>query len=766
MRDGQLRTNLFHFDPTMLPNAYQFFASENYRVAWRLLNDLWARSARYSMPTTLLSEMLSILSGGPVWVNSKPDSDKTLPAIITLKSIDIKLVNQALHLWALEVLNRSLSSEFRVLEHLIIEGVSPLLAEDVINKNGSSPYFAYEVIPWLVSSVMSSEPMVSTVPLALHLTSSGELLAWDNPIVAESGPRRAMVLHAITPKLVLLRGAELPLIAIRVHLSHILTEWRHKTRNVWLKTNGGIAKLAIFTARQEDDSYKTDYSNPTSRLLSHLGVDGFPRLGMDELSISGNLRPIHAKMPSTPLIASGAGPLFLDQACWHLRQSLQGVKPILVDRAIGSLKKSVSKGADVSAGTQSVLVLAAHARTSVRLEAANRVLEAESLAFSRGQLPSLRLRHISPVNAEQALCGPAIGTSLEEWFKKEVEPEICKSEGTALVETSLVAAAAKPEHDPKFRLRELFAKRGMTTQFIFDSPPADPDYAASASLMDTIRQSGVLPRALAFVSSLPQDTTILSIYVDRIKAKGGEIFLPVITRLTLHGGIPEVFWFDSESNTQRWFDYRTGTARIHATANLYDANSVKKLVSQALLAPTPVADMPLIVYLHSGLRAVYDGLKDSGGRDLPNIANSGAWIVRIRADDDTAQMTGDNTRHSEGPGYIGARVGLYKVKDNSSLYYFVSPSNQYGRVISQRKNTRFDIFDRSLRDPWQQLGVTEIAVISSGGFANELDIAHQTALLCRNAPIWDGNLRLPSPMHMAKQIAEDHPRIEINRRIY
>ncbi|ANB70702.1 hypothetical protein A6033_05215 [Aeromonas veronii] len=106
------------------------------------------------------------------------------------------------------------------------------------------------------------------------------------------------------------------------------------------------------------------------------------------------------------------------------------------------------------------------------------------------------------------------------------------------------------------------------------------------------------------------------------------------------------------------------------------------------------------------------------------------------------------------------------MEDRSDLYYFVSPSNQYGRVISQRKNTRFDVLDRSLRDPWQQLGVTEIAVISSANFASELDIAHQTALLCRNAPLWEGNLRLPSPMHMAKQVSEDHPLIEINRRIH
>lgn len=651
-------------------------------------------------------------------------------------------------------------------DNLLVYPPTSLQANDIIREGVGLSNLVYEIVPWLVSSAMTSEPMLSTVPLPLHLTSDGDLLAWDNPIVTENGPRRAMALHGIKPKLVLLRGEEFPLIAIRVHLSHILTEWRHRTRNVWLKTNGGITKLAIFTKRLDDGTYETDYSNPTNRLLSHLGIDQFPQLGIGDLPATGNLRPIHAQTPSTPLIASGTGPLFLDQACWHLMRCLQGTEPVLIDKAIGALKKSVFMGADVSVGTHQVLALTAHARTSVRLEKVHRLLATENYVFKGRQLPKLELRHLSPTQAEQALCGPAIGSNLEEWFRQEIVPNIRKFEGTAIIETSLSVAKAKADQDPKFRLRELFAKHGVTTQFIFDAEAGDTDYAASACLIDAVRQSGSLPGALPRVKSLPQNTTILAIYVDRIKAKGSSIFLPVITRVGLDGGTPEIFWFDPELNTPRWFDYRSGTARIHATENLFTAEDVKKLVTQAFLAPTPIADIPLIVYLHSGLRVIYSGLKDSGGHELPRVGNTKTWMVRIRADDDTAQVSGDNLKHSSGPGYIGTRLGLYKVSSDSDLYYFVSPSYQYGRVISQRKKTRFDIVDRSLCDPWQQLGVTEIALINQGSFASGLDIAHQTALLCRNAPMWDGNLRLPSPMHMAKQVASDHPRVEINRRIY
>lgn len=72
--------------------------------------------------------------------------------------------------------------------------------------------------------------------------------------------------------------------------------------------------------------------------------------------------------------------------------------------------------------------------------------------------------------------------------------------------------------------------------------------------------------------------------------------------------------------------------------------------------------------------------------------------------------------------------------------------------------------DFLLADPWQQLGVTEIAVIEPASFASSTAIAEQVALLCRNAPLWDGQLKLPSPMHLGAQIANDHPIMEMRRK--
>ncbi|MOA34073.1 hypothetical protein D3C78_1554210 [compost metagenome] len=109
-------------------------------------------------------------------------------------------------------------------------------------------------------------------------------------------------------------------------------------------------------------------------------------------------------------------------------------------------------------------------------------------------------------------------------------------------------------------------------------------------------------------------------------------------------------------------------------------------------------------------------------------------------------------------------MGAFQSCESASVFYFVSPSKQFGSVRSQRENTRYDVSERDLRDPWQQLGVTEITIIATGAFTSTKSIAEQVALLCRNPPYWDGYLRLPGPMHLGKQIAEDHPILEMRRK--
>lgn len=767
MKASLLRSNLFRFEPSILPPVFQYAATEGYRTAWQCLFDYWESAGnKWKLPTSTLEELIAAISGGPAWIHDRPGQDHEAPAIVTLRAVDAAVLNQVLHLWALDILRRIGMPHLAIPHNLLVKPAALLWATDLIGQGRIHP-FAYRFIPWMVAASLERAPLESTIPLPLCIASTGELLAWDSPIVAQEGAKRAIVLHSIRPSLVLLHHEPSPLISIRVHLANIATHWKQSIRHVWLKRGKGVVKLEIYRPPKRGDlPWQTLYSNPSGRLLEEIGYPGFPALDDKEVSPHDELRPICKSPQRWPLIAAGAGPLFLDQACWHLRRQLPSVEPMIVERAIAALRtpKTEDAGHIVGATVGPILVVSATGRTAVRVDAAKRALAEDEKIFVTAPPPQIDLHYLTPSDAHQMLCEPIASSDLARWFAANVVPEIQRVKPTlALVETSSEVASGPAERDPKFPLRRLFAEQGIGSQFILAAEPDATDYAAQACLFDLIRQSGTLPNPAPRIPSLPTGTTVIAVYLDRIKTKGPDL-LPVITRLQLGSQTPELFWHDPTTGAHTWLGYREGIAKLYASPRLLSVDEMKLTVTRALATPTEVADEALIVYLHSHLRNFYGGLKDSGGTELPKIGNNTTWVVRIRSDQDTAQMSGDQSVQPDGPAYIKTKIGLYRASGRQGLYYFVSPSKQYGKVRSQRENTRFDITGRDLKDPWQQLGVTEMAIIRAGTFASELDIAHQTALLCRRAPTWDGHIRLPSPMHLAMQVAGDHPAIEIHRR--
>lgn len=209
--------------------------------------------------------------------------------------------------------------------------------------------------------------------------------------------------------------------------------------------------------------------------------------------------------------------------------------------------------------------------------------------------------------------------------------------------------------------------------------------------------------------------------------------------------------------------YSEGLAAIHATPTLLAFPHVTTLVSQCFLDCKINPKDSLIVCLDVYLRTFYGGLKDSPGQGMPPIPPRAA-VVRIRADEQVAQMTGNHSLFPHTPRFVGPKIGVFQSNESPCVFYFVSPSKQFGSIRSLRDNTRYDVSGRNLKDPWQQLGVTEIVIMEAGTFPNSTVVAEQVALLCRNAPLWDGHLRLPGPMHLAMKVAEDHPILEMRRK--
>lgn len=780
MKNLDLRTSLFSFEPGALGHAHRVQISTDYLAAWQVLQNL-GRKHHPGLPTDALKEMLAAVSGGPVDINLYPYRDKGLSAILMLHPLPVDTINQILFLWALEVM-RIWGEQVEGLESkLTVIDIVPLLADELVRDDGFPP-LAYNVIPWLVGQAMCATPLQSTqngspdpIPklIALQQASDGSLIAWDDPITPE-GERHASALHVIEPKLKLLRDCSEPFIQISVKLSQIMPTSVGRKKHAWVHVGKTIVKARI-RSKMTEAGWRTLYDFPTNKLLAFMGIQPLPAPIEGDIPADSQVRPIYSTPPLTPAIGSGPGPLFLDQACFHLLRCVTGTKSLLVRKAVSSINtaKAVVPAEPI---TIHAAVLAANSAIMLRLTTASETLGAAMPFFKKYAPPQVALTRLDVENAANMLEGSASIPDLDKWLRNTVIPEIQKQNtSVAIVETGVAAAARDANSDPKHYIRRILAEYGIVTQFIMHVVP-DPekpktrtrkdqrDFKALNTVTEAIRLTGYFPTAFVKAKALPADTTILSIRLDRITGKGDLIHLPVITRTVAGSQRCEIYWFIKNSPDRgQWYEFTEGVAAIHATPALINPEALNKLVTWSMLLATEEADAPLIVCLDSNLRTFYKGLQDSPNTGLPP-APPGSAIVRVRVDEDIAQVSGNHTEHPYEPQYIGQKIGLFQSLRSPAVYYFVSPSKIYSKAEGQRKHTRYQVDDRLLKDPWQQLGVTEITVIEPGGFAPATVIAEQVALLCRNAPLWDGQLKLPSPMHLGAQVAGDHPMMEMHRK--
>lgn len=778
MKNLDLRTSLFSFDPQALAHAYRAQIGEHYLAAWQVLQNL-GKKHHPGLPTNALKEMLAAVSGGPVEVNLYPYRDKGASAILMLRPLPVDTINQILYLWSLEVM-RMWDEQVEGLEtKLAVTELIPLLPGELINADGVSP-LAYHVVPWLVGQAMCLTPLESTqngnpapIPklIPLQQASDGSLIAWNDPIMPV-GERNASALHVIEPSLKLLRDCTEPFIQLRVKLSQIMPNSIGRKRHAWAHTGQSIVKAGI-RSKKTDTGWQTVYDFPTNKLLAFMGVQPLPDLIEGDIPADSPVRPIYVTPPLTPAIGSGPGPLFLDQTCFHLLRSLRGTQPLLARKAVSSIRvaKAVATATPMKVHAA---VLAAHSEIMLRLVKASETLGISMPFFKKNAPPEIQLTRLAVEGAASMLDGSTSTIELDGWLRKSVVPEVKKLDTSILiVETSTVAAALDSDRDPKHYIRRVLAEHGIVTQFIMHEvpDPAKPkpkkesrDFKALNTVTEAIRLTGFFPAAFIKAKSVPEGTTILSVRLDRITDRGDMIYLPIITRAVAGTQKCEIYWFvKNDPSRGQWYAFTEGVAAIHATPSLINPEAINKLVTWSMLVATDEMDTPLIVCLDSNLRTFYRGLKDSPDSGLPSVPANAA-VVRIRVDNDIAQMSGNHTEHPDQPEYIGQKIGVFQSLRSPAVYYFVSPSKIYSKAEGQRKNTRYQVDDFLLADPWQQLGVTEITIIEPASFASSTAIAEQVALLCRNAPLWDGQLKLPSPMHLGAQIANDHPIMEMCRK--
>ncbi|WP_223434676.1 MULTISPECIES: hypothetical protein [unclassified Pseudomonas] len=130
------------------------------------------------------------------------------------------------------------------------------------------------------------------------------------------------------------------------------------------------------------------------------------------------VRPIHAEAQQHSLIGSGAGPLFLDQACWHLLNTLPGTDVLLATRVVHAMRRAKSQHTNFKLPTLRIAVLTAHSQTIRRLEVSRRDLATHSQVFKKNPPPLIEFIHLAVPQAQQFLCTDSAGDDLDKWVEQ------------------------------------------------------------------------------------------------------------------------------------------------------------------------------------------------------------------------------------------------------------------------------------------------------------------------------------------------------------
>jgi hypothetical protein len=214
-----------------------------------------------------------------------------------------------------------------------------------------------------------------------------------------------------------------------------------------------------------------------------------------------------------------------------------------------------------------------------------------------------------------------------------------------------------------------------------------------------------------------------------------------------------------------WRPLATATARFLSEDRDYDGARARTFIDHAI--PQLLVSFPAdraVVYLDAaGCRSLWPGLQDrdlEGGVLEAAIRSGRVAVLRVRADEkEVPRPAGTGDWPADGlprkPGTINALMRLDD-PDWDGVWFYASTPKVMGAKGANRMATRYTCDERSLRDDWHGLNLTEFLCRHPGPFEPEA-LCELSALLCRIAPTWEGTLNWPSPLHLAKAIVVDHP---------
>ena len=806
-----VRTTAFRLrEEELLGSVHVYRGGPEFRRAWELLERRWSASRSVAdnrrVPYRGLATALRVLSGDFVALNGRVAREEAF--VISRRPISEDELRMAIRAWEVRALGLDDEPIGRVLADLS-HAVVPI-AGHIHRRAGRCPAISdgagwvWNVAVWEVAHRLATAPLDTDDGRAtLRLDSDAALLTWDRLLSGEPDGQAA-AMHKIVLHLITVPGVEDPVLSLQAGLVRLAPSWRETkgARYAWAELTDSAPILRARVRNQRTESgWRTCWDDHAAAVLRGASLSPLP--STDEApSLAGALRTGYRWSPRYHAIGRGVGTWFHEcvahharsvlggSACglelrtsrrsWPTRRKVASLLPLALDddaqgRRLRLIVVYASSGTRRRVRDALAFVLGDGADQSDRSsvdDLAGMLRELEDGRFLRRG--PFEVCFIKPPEARAWLLERQNEGALRAWAASWLEGlDASDVQMAAIVETDESARSGDKERsDPKHVLRALLAKRGIATQFITSASAPRPrkgrapgdgaefdDHAGANAVGDLLRSAGV------FLRPFPEfgggtGTVVVGVYgagVTRATTGRGPGY--VVNLVAVELSTPNAWGFiDSEGwvpvgRASAWF-LGTGQHRTKLEAR----QRVERAVGQLPLALG--TSKVILVFNARGCRRFWPCLADKSGD------RAEAWM---RAGDTAVVRVRTAVHEVPRPAGVGAWTeGLQAAKhtdfrpmsvvgaEGRAPTFVLSGSAVMSRGRSARASTRFAAPPKALNEDWHALGSTELLVLESGAWEPE-DLMTQLAMLCRVAPTWNRTLRWPSPLHLARAVARDHP---------
>jgi hypothetical protein len=657
--------------------------------------------------------------------------------------------------------------------------------------------------------------------LPLRADTDGNLLAWDDLLPAQHGDRAIEpAMHYVTLTPITLPGYPGLLLSLDAHISRLTYFWPN-ARTTWLATDNNrlVLTAAIRYDRGTGQRILAGNLAQLVDVFSLRGIPLLDEEILRREPQRARAR--YAATPGRHAVGAGVGRKFLDVLLNHATTCLpQDSIPLeLVDSTIRGVDRSPTARKDPFAPGDRTRLADTLRNANRRLHLL--VLFSSDDMRARSTRAIARALNISPPDLERACdpsgSGELIDGRLRVSFvyadtaellapgdpdpRQRIATRLAAAvhegwTGAVLAETDTAQALADnvtPRQDPKRQGRRANADRQLVSQYL-DAASAPGvskhDHPADAALLDLLRSTGLtgtLHRRVFAAPLQPMPTVLVGIY-SRTQTKPTTRMISlaaVVTDGTDRPWTTLAYHLDAGG----WASYAQATVAHHAgpispfDATLgYDARNaraaayVQRALNQLLVR---FPDIPMVLFVDGvGGRALWPGLanKNLGLTEpgaLPHLGLGSAEpgqvaLVRVVSSDDDqvlpqpVRATGPHVE-DETSGFVPASTKLYRLAaSKKDAYYLINRSRTdqaYDFAVRDgHRKTRFDIAEqpRVLRTPWHAMTCTEFTILDAGSWSTD-QLAALAARLCGHPLAWDGRTARPIPLHLARQVLDDHP---------